>query len=162
MTDNVGITTGSDDKVATDQVTWSGDPAQVQLIRLVETEGAEGAKTVKPLSPLTSIELGIMFLRRIVQLLKPLGVVTGGNSNRLSVDINNVTGGNLGTITTVTGVTTVTTVTTVSTISNITAGTITTVGSLTNLAGIGGVSAFDIMKAQSRAAFNTGIRNRIS
>jgi hypothetical protein len=84
-------------------------------------------------------------LRRIAGLLKPLGVVTGG-SNRLSVDINNITGG---TVTTVTGVTTVTTV---STVTNVAAST------LTNVAN---VWAFDQAKAMSRQAYNSGIRARL-
>lgn len=93
----------------------------------------------------------ITLLRRIAQLLKPLQQITGGGSNRLSVDINNVTGGTIGTVTTVTGVTTVSTVTSV-----------TTVGSVTNAANVGGVSAFDMMKALSRQAYNSGIRTKIS
>jgi hypothetical protein len=39
----------------------------------------------------------LTMLRRIFQLLKPLGVVSGG-TNRLSVDVNNVTGGSLSTV----------------------------------------------------------------
>lgn len=90
----------------------------------------------------------ITLLRRIAQLLKPLQQITGGGSNRLSVDINNVTGGTIGTVTTVTTVTGVTSVT--------------TVGSVTNAANVGGVSAFDMMKALSRQAYNSGIRTKIS
>lgn len=83
-------------------------------------------------------EGGITLLRRIFQLLKPLGVVTGGGSNRLSVDVNNVTG----------AVATVTTVT--------------TVGTVNNQANMGGVSAFELMKAMSRTAYNSGVRANIT
>ena len=83
---------------------------------------------------------GLRLLRRIFQLLKPLGVVTGGQSNRLNVDV-----------TTVTGVTTVTTVTGV-----------TTVGTVSNQTNMGGVTAFELMKATSRTAFNTGLRANIT
>lgn len=86
-------------------------------------------------------EGGITLLRRIFQLLKPLGVVTGGGSNRLSVDVNSVTGA-------VATVTTVTTVTTVSTVNN--------------QANMGGVSAFELMKAMSRTAYNSGVRANIT
>ena len=86
-------------------------------------------------------EGGITLLRRIFQLLKPLGVVTGGGSNRLSVDVNSVTG----------AVATVTTVTTV-----------TTVGTVNNQANMGGVSAFELMKAMSRTAYNSGVRANIT
>lgn len=83
-------------------------------------------------------EGGITLLRRIFQLLKPLGVVTGGGSNRLSVDVNNVTG----------AVATVTTVT--------------TVGTVNNQGNMGGVSAFELMKAMSRTAYNSGVRANIT
>lgn len=45
MPDNVNFVTPTG-KAAADLVTYSGDPAYVQLIRLVETTGAEDAKTV--------------------------------------------------------------------------------------------------------------------
>lgn len=91
-------------------------------------------------------EGSLALLRRIFQLLKPLGIITGGGSNRLSVDVNNV--GTLGTVTTVTGVTGVTTVTTVSTVNN--------------QAAMGGIPAFDMMKSLSRAGYANGPRANIS
>jgi len=84
-------------------------------------------------------ENGVILLRRILLLLKPLGIITGGGSNRLSVDINNIAGG------------TVTTVTTV-----------TTVGAVNNQVAMGGVAAFDLMKSMSRMAYNSGVRAKLS
>lgn len=99
-----------------------------------------------------SSEDTLTLLKRIFYLLKPLGQVTGSGSNRLSVDVNSGSVAiSSGTVTTVSTVTTVTTVTGV-----------TTVGSLTNAANIGGVAGFDIMKAASRTAYNTGPRSNIS
>jgi hypothetical protein len=92
----------------------------------------------EPIDPAT--EEGLTLLRRIFYLLKPLGQITGGGSNRLSVDVNT-----LGTVTTVTTVTTTT-----------------TVGTVTNLANVGGVAGFEHMKALSRAAYNTGVRSNIT
>lgn len=46
MTDNIAVTPGVGAKVATDEVTYSGDTASVQLVRLVDVAGAEGSKTV--------------------------------------------------------------------------------------------------------------------
>lgn len=92
-------------------------------------------------------EGSLTLLRRIFQLLKPLGIVTGGGSNRLNIDINNITGGNLGTVTTVTGVTTVTTVTTVGTVS-----------AVTNQAQMGAIPAFDLMRSMSRTGYANGPR----
>lgn len=80
-------------------------------------------------------EGGITLLRRIFQLLKPLGVVTGGGSNRLSVDVNSVAGA---------------------------VATVTTVGTVNNQANMGGVSAFELMKAMSRTAYNSGVRANIT
>lgn len=90
----------------------------------------------------------LVWLKRIFQALKPLGQITGSGSNRLSVDVNNVVGGNLGTVTTVTTCSTVTTVTTVGTVSN-----------QTNM---GGVAAFELMKAMSRQAYNGGVRSHLT
>jgi hypothetical protein len=81
-----------------------------------------------------TISEGMTLLRRMLALLKPLGTVTGNQSNRLSVDIN--------TLPTVNAVNTVATV--------------------TNQANMGGVSAFELMKAMSRTGYNTGPRSNIT
>jgi hypothetical protein len=46
MADNFPATPGSGRNVATDQVTYSGDTADVQIVRKVRVTGAEGSKTV--------------------------------------------------------------------------------------------------------------------
>lgn len=46
MADNFPLTPGAGRSVATDQVTYSGDTADVQLIRVVSTTGTEGSRTV--------------------------------------------------------------------------------------------------------------------
>ncbi len=47
MSDNTELSAGSGgDKIATDEVTYSGDTTKVQLNRLVHLTGAEGAKTL--------------------------------------------------------------------------------------------------------------------
>jgi hypothetical protein len=79
----------------------------------------------------------IWMLRKIITLLKPLGMTTGAGSNRLSVDVNA-----LGTVTTVVGVT--------------------TVGTLTNLTNIGNVNAFSLMKDSARNAYANSIRTKLS
>lgn len=88
----------------------------------------------------------LFLLRRIFQILKPLSIITGGGSNRLSVDV--------ATVAAVTGVGTVTTVATVTAV--------TTIGSVTNQANMGGVPAFDLIKAMSRTAYNSGIRSKLT
>lgn len=51
MPDNTrgGSESGTAPLIASDEVTYSGDTASVQLVRLVETTGSEGSKTVVPL-----------------------------------------------------------------------------------------------------------------
>jgi hypothetical protein len=46
MTDNSDRTPGTGEKVATDEATYSGDTAKIQLVRLVHVTGSEGAKTI--------------------------------------------------------------------------------------------------------------------
>ena len=84
----------------------------------------------------------LTLLRRILLLLKPLAQITGAGSNRLSVDVNNV-----GALPTLANVTTVATVTASTTV---------------NQTNMGGVTAFELMKAMSRTAYNEGIRSRLS
>lgn len=99
-------------------------------------------------------EESLTLLRSIFKLLKPLGFITGGGSNRLNLDVNNVTtlpSLSTNTLGTVANVNTVATVTTVSTVSTI-----------TNIPTIGGVNTFDLMKAMSRTAYNSGIRSNIN
>ncbi|MCX6754339.1 MAG: hypothetical protein NTU81_00715 [Candidatus Nomurabacteria bacterium] len=78
----------------------------------------------------------IWMLRKILNLMKPLGMTTGGGSNRLSVDVNNIVAG------------TITTVTTIAT--------------LTNITNLGNVNAFSLMKDSARNAYSNSIRSKIS
>lgn len=87
-------------------------------------------------------EGSLTLLRRIFQLLKPLGIVTGGGSNRLNIDVNSIT-----TLPTLAAVTTVTTVTTT-----------TTVGTVNNQAAMGAIPAFDLMRSMSRTGYANGPR----
>lgn len=72
-------------------------------------------------------------------LLKPLTMITGSGSNRLSIDVNAVTG-NVAQVTLIPNVTTVG-----------------TLGTLTNQTNMGGVSAFELQKAMSHTAYATSI-----
>lgn len=51
MADNKTVDNGAltDIPVATDEVTYSGDTVNVQLVRIVDVSGAEGSKTVSPI-----------------------------------------------------------------------------------------------------------------
>lgn len=98
-------------------------------------------------------EESLTLLRSIFRLLKPLGFITGSGSNRLNVDV--------GTVSAVSG--TVTATGTVTANCNINASqTLGTVSTVTNVPTIGGVSSFDLMKAMSRTAYNSGIRSNLT
>jgi hypothetical protein len=88
-------------------------------------------------------------LERLLYLLKPLGIVTGLGSNRLSIDINS--GG------TIAAVTTVGSITTLPTLTNVT-----TVATVTNQANMGNVNAFTLQQAILRNSFANGISNNLA
>lgn len=61
MSDNVTTNPGAGGPaIATDEVTYSGDIAQVQLVRLVSVSGAEGSKTVGSADAATETTLAAM------------------------------------------------------------------------------------------------------
>ena len=95
-------------------------------------------ETINPATEetLSGLNNTAFWLKSLIRLLKPLSIVTGGGSNRLSIDVNSGT------------ITTVTTVTTVSTVSN-----------QTNL---GNVSGFVLQQSSMRNAFANGIRRNLS
>lgn len=99
-------------------------------------------------------EESLTLLRSIFRLLKPLGFITGSGSNRVSVDVNNIVGGTVTANCNINGGQTLGAVTTVSTVS--------TVSTITNVPTIGSVNSFDLMKAMSRTAYNSGIRSNIN
>lgn len=77
MADNIDITPGSGKKVATDEATYSGDTASVQLVRLVDVSGAEGSKTVVPLTLPVSIAGTVAVSGSFYQATQPVsGTIT--------------------------------------------------------------------------------------
>lgn len=101
-------------------------------------------------------EESLTLLRSIFRLLKPLGIITGSQSNRLSVDINT------GTIATVSNISAGTVTANCNINATQTLATVTTVSTVTNVANTGGVNTFDLMKAMSRTAYNSGIRSNLT
>lgn len=90
----------------------------------------------------SQIENDNVIQRQLLQLLKPLGIVTNGTF-RLNVDFN--AGG------------TINQVTLVPTVTNVT-----TVGTITNQTNIGGLNAFDLQFNAAHTAYATSIRNNIT
>lgn len=75
MADNFPLTPGSGRNAATDQVTYSGDTADVQLVRPVLTTGSEGSRTVVDLTGDASNGLDVDVTRL------PWSVVSTANSS---------------------------------------------------------------------------------
>ena len=101
-----------------------------------EIEDENGA-SITEANPFPVTGAGLQVLQRIAALLKPLQMITGNGSNRLSVDVNSGT-------------------------FVVSSGTVSTIGSVTNVANIGSINAFDQMKSGARTAYNTGIRSRVN
>lgn len=119
MADNVGYTPGSGEKVATREVSYSGEAAQAQAVGLVTFSGSDDAKTATDISDANPLPIEadrtdnmLALLGRIVKLLESNAVVDGQQRQRVTLDsiAASLTLGTVGTITTVTGVTGVTTV----------------------------------------------------
>lgn len=72
----------------------------VDFNTILHTEDTEFVNDDNPLP--VSGGAGGLLTRRLAQLLKPLSVVTGGGSNRLSIDVNSLP--TLGTVNNVTSV----------------------------------------------------------
>lgn len=104
-----------------------------------EIEDENGA-SITDANPFPVTGSGLQVLQRIAALLKPLQMITGGGSNRLSVDVNS------GSVLITSG--TITTITTVATV--------------TNIANVAGINAFEQVKSGARVAYNTGIRSRVN
>jgi hypothetical protein len=103
----------------------------------------------KIINPATEDTLSL--LKRIFLLLKPLGVISGGGSNRLQVEVVQPTAASLTATVSIAAAQTLTTVTNVGTLAT-----------LSNQTNMGGVTAFDLVKAMNRTGYNSGIRSNIS
>jgi hypothetical protein len=126
MPDNVGYTPGSGTKVATREVSYSGETAQAQAVGLVTFAGPDDAKTAADISdgnPLQVSEMGTprsLMSRLLALLSSPPGFDSLLRRQRSTAVIESGT------------------ITTVSTVSSISGGTITTVTGLTNIDGRNG------------------------
>jgi len=107
----------------------------VDFNTILHTEDTEFVNDDNPLP--VSGGAGGLLTRRLAQLLKPLSVVTGGGSNRLSIDVNSLP--TLGTVNTVN-----------------------TVNNVTSVNQLGGIATFQMLRDTNRAAYNTGIRANIT
>jgi hypothetical protein len=143
MADNVGYTPGSGAKVATREVTYSGEAAQAQAVGLVTFDGADDAKTATDISP--SNPLPITAYGELVEALEAMRMTINSLAKSIGYALPNAQGfpimearqataANLNMTATIASGT----VTTVSTVSTVSA-----VSTLTNQSQIGGFAAND-------------------
>ena len=119
MPDNVGYTPGSGAKVATREVSYSGETALVQVVGLATVSGPDDATTVQDVSLLNPMPMVanqsddlLRMLSRLVKILECNAVVDQQQRQRITIDA--ITGSlTLGTVSTVTNLGTVANVTTV-------------------------------------------------
>jgi hypothetical protein len=113
MSDNVPITPGTGERVATREVQYSGETAQIQTVALATTSGANDTRTATDISetnPLPVTGAGelmeaIEALRFAVQsLTRSIGMALPGAQGWPIMEVRQATGGNLsvGTVTTLT------------------------------------------------------------
>ena len=120
MPDNVGYTPGSGAKVATREVSYSGETALVQVVGLATVSGPDDGTTVQYVSlsnPMPTVSNQsddlIRMLSRLVKILECNAVVDQQQRQRVTIDA--ITGSLvLGTVSTVTNIATLNTVNTVS------------------------------------------------
>jgi hypothetical protein len=116
MPDNVGYTPGSGAKVATREVSYSGETALVQVVGLATVSGPDDATTVQDVSfsnpmPMVANQSDdlLRMLSRLVKILECNAVVDQQQRQRVTIDA--ITGSLvLGTVSTVTNIGTLSTV----------------------------------------------------
>jgi hypothetical protein len=119
MPDNVGYTPGSGAKVATREVSYSGETALVQVVGLATVSGPDDATTVQDVSlsnPMPTVANQsddlLRMLSRLIKILECNAVVDQQQRQRVTIDA--ITGSLvLGTVSTVTNMATLSTVNTV-------------------------------------------------
>jgi len=136
MADNVSITAGSGTQIATREVPYSGDTANMQVVGLATLSGADDAKEPMDISGSNPMPVEMYgLLNELVKAIDSLRVVDQQQRQRVTIDA-------------ITGSLTLGTVTTVSSVGNIAAGT------LTNLVSTAGMDReqFINIAAQTYAA----------
>lgn len=127
MPDNVGYTAGSGTKIASREVSYSGETAQAQSVGLVTFSGGDDSKTatdVDASSPLPVAAYGelveaIEAMRfAINQLTRSIGFALPNASGQPIFEARQATAANLQTTATQAGTWNIATVTTVSTVTN--------------------------------------------
>lgn len=151
MPDNLGYTPGTGARVATREVSYSGETANIQAVTLATTAGADDAKVATDIGdtnplPTQEISSATSLLNRILSaLLSPMGYDRSLGRSRTTTVLES------GTVTTVSTVTTVTTVSTV-----------TTCGTVTGLTNLDGRNGSMLINQTNLSAWADCVRARIT
>lgn len=90
MADNVGYTPGTGAKVATREVTYSGEPAQAQAVGLVTFDGADDAKTATDISPSNPLPIGAH--GELIEAIEALRIAVGSLTRSIGMALPNAQG----------------------------------------------------------------------
>jgi hypothetical protein len=139
LADNIGYTPGTGAKVATRDVTYSGEAAQAQAVGLVTFTGADDAKVATDISEANPLPIGAH--GELIEAIEALRIAVGSLTRSIGMALPNAQGFPIMEVRQATGS---------NLQANVTVGgasTLTTVSTLTNQSQIGGVAANDLVPA---------------
>jgi hypothetical protein len=90
MADNVGYTPGTGAKVATREVTYSGETANAQAVGLVTFDGADDAKTATDISPTNPLPIGAH--GELIEAIEALRMAVGSLTRSIGMALPNAQG----------------------------------------------------------------------
>jgi hypothetical protein len=156
MADNVGYTPGTGAKVATREVTYSGEAAQAQAVGLVTFDGADDAKTATDISPSNPFPIGAH--GELIEAIEALRIAVGSLTRSIGMALPNAQGFP---IMEARNATAANLAVTASIAATQTLATVTTLATLTNQAQIGGFAANDQIPSLMRLQAD-GLRSNIT
>ena len=90
MADNVGYTPGTGSKVATREVTYSGETANAQAVGLVTFAGADDAKTATDISEANPLPVGVY--GEMIEAMEALRFAVSSLNRSIGMALPNVNG----------------------------------------------------------------------
>jgi Na+-translocating ferredoxin:NAD+ oxidoreductase RnfG subunit len=139
MPDNVSITPGAGARIASREVGWSGETAQMQVVALGTTTGSDDERVAQevgagnPLPIQEAASASSLLMRILLRLLSPAAWDRGTDRTKVTAILEANQGLNV----------------------------VSTVSTVTNVGTLGGVDARPLIIATERDAFRAGVRSRI-
>lgn len=153
MADNIDITPGTGAKVATREVTYSGEAANAQAVGLVTFSGADDAKQAQDISPDNPLPIGAH--GELIEAIEALRIAVGSLTRSIGMALPNAQGFPIMEARQATAANLQVTASIAAT------QTLTTVSTLTNQAQIGGFAAQDQIPALMHLQAD-GLRSNIT